>query len=101
MTDRFEAHQTIKQRSRHPSGGRLCFQWGTYHYGDRPSDLGYRFVWEDIDGRLSTDSIEQRVSLRDMDELLDRALQAGRVWAKTLGVLASKKASRGLPPNLA
>tara|TARA_R110002033_G_scaffold8099_1_gene28218 strand:- start:1514 stop:1762 length:249 start_codon:yes stop_codon:yes gene_type:complete len=31
---------------------RLCFQYGTYHYGNGGNENGYRFIWRKPDNKL-------------------------------------------------
>ncbi len=54
----------------------LCFQWGTYHYDDDPSEDGYRFIWRRPDGSLQPSRGQARIpSARDLSELLRLATQ--------------------------
>lgn len=60
---------------------RLCFQWGFYHYNDRPDENGYRFIWRREDGSLQ--SRPARIPSSDeLDELINLAKKSG--WYKVV-----------------
>jgi hypothetical protein len=54
------------------NGWKLCFQWGTYHYGDEePDEDGFRFIWRRPAGNLQPARGQARIpSETDMFDLL-------------------------------
>ena len=81
---RFQIVNEVRQEKQTPDDWVLCLQWGRYIYDDGKLELGYRFIWRDLDDKLRPQRGQARIqTLEDVETLIKMARSEG--WGNNVG----------------